>query len=98
MKYYTVTADYKPVEGGNSHAILIMKGSNEGSVLEVFQNFFGSNAVQKANIKEDIHIETGFNDLLTDQAKKTLVKIKSKSSSAPSEFSYMNKTYVNYAD
>lgn len=98
MKYYTVTADYKPTEGGNSHAILIMRGSSEGSVLEVFQNFFGFNAAQKADIREDIHIENGFNDLLTDQAKKTLVKIKSKSPSAPSEFSYMNKTYVNYVD
>lgn len=98
MKYYTVTSDYKPTDGGNSHAILIMQGSSEGSVLETFQNFFGFNAAQKASIKEDIHIENGFNDLLTDQAKKVLVKIKSKSPTAPTEFSYINRISTNFVD
>ena len=98
MKYYTVTSDYNPVDGGNSHALLIMKATSKTMALNYFQSLYGFTASNKANVLEDIHIENGFNDLLTEQAKKILVKIKSKNPSAPADFTYTNRTHTKYLD
>jgi len=96
--YYTVTSDYMPLEGGNTHAIVIAKASSETVALEYFQSIYGFQAAMSAKPREGIHIDNGFNELLTDEARKIIVKIKSKSPTAPTDFSYSNKIHVNYKE
>lgn len=94
--YYTITSDYSPINGGNSHAIMITKTSSESAALAHFQTLYGFNATQKAKIIKGIHVENGYNDLLTEVAKKTIVKIISGSKNSPSDFFYQNRTHFKY--
>ena len=64
--------------------------------LSRFETLYGNGLANKSTVNEGIHIENGFNDLLTDQARRILVKIKSNSSTAPDDFVYTNQTYISY--
>lgn len=95
--YYTVTLDYTATGEGHTRAILIQYAFNENAAREHFGRIHDTYFAQCATVVKGIHIENGFQDLVTDYAKKVILKVKSKNPDAPPMFSYSNSIYVNYS-
>lgn len=75
--------------------ILDAKDSKEATAR--FLNSFGAKYYNQINLSEGIHIPEGFDRLLTDQAKKYILKVKGKAEDAPSPMMYQNMIHLEYA-
>ena len=96
MCYYTITLDNCDSEG-HIRALMITDAKNKEEAGNRFLLTYGSKYTDKLNINEGILIDHGFNELLTDVAKKALVRIKT-NNNAPSDFLYSNQLCLKYSD
>jgi hypothetical protein len=94
--YYTVITDYFATGEGHHRMILIVFTRNDKAALYEFGKMFGVFYTYGAEVKEGIDVED-YQDLLTEHAKKVIIKIKSGDKNAPPMFGYSNSTYVNYS-
>lgn len=96
MCYYTVTMDRCSSVEGHTRAIMILDAKDTKEATAKFLNTFGSKYYNDVIVAEGIHIEQGFDRLLTDQAKKYILKVKNKAEDAPPLLSYQNMIHLNY--
>lgn len=95
--WFTVTLDYMATGEGHTRAIWIGRATSEEEAKERFGVAHGKYFAMGAEAKRGLHIENGYADLLTDYAKKVLVKIKAKDKNGPGGFYYTNMISVNYS-
>ena len=95
MCYYTITLDHH-AKSGHTRAIMITDAENETVAKGRFINTFGSEYTNSLDLVEGIHIKSGFDRLLTDQAKKYILKVKAKTDDAPPKMVYQNMIHLNY--
>ena len=96
MCYYTITLDHTNAKEGHKRAIMILDAKSENEATAKFLNTFGPQYYNNLTLTEGIHIPQGFDRLLTEQAKKYILKVKSKSEDAPPLMSYQNMIHLNY--
>ncbi len=96
MCYYTITLDCSNSQEGHKRAIMILDAKNKNEATAKFLNTFGPQYYNDLSLTEGIHIPTGFERLLTEQAKKYILKVKSKSEDAPHPMMYQNMIHLNY--
>lgn len=97
MCYYTITLDHTSNKEGHKRAIMILDAKDNIEATAKFLTTFGSQYSKEVNLSEGIHIPEGFDRLLTEQAKKYILKVKSKSEDAPPLMSYQNMIQLDYA-
>jgi hypothetical protein len=97
MCYYTVTLDHNSTKEGHKRAIMILDAKNRDDAAGRFLLTFGSAYCNELDITEGIHVPAGFDRLLTEQAKKYILKVKTKAEDAPPMLSYQNMIHLNYA-
>ena len=95
MCYYTVTLDHTSTEG-HKRAIMILDARDKTDATAKFLNTFGPQYYNDVTLSEGIHVPAGFDRLLTEQAKKYIMKVKTKAEDAPPLMSYQNMIYLNY--
>lgn len=98
MCYYTVTMDRASSQDGHTRAIMILDAKNETEATAKFLNTFGAKFYNDMHITKGIHIEQGFDRLLTEQAKKYILKVKNKAYDAPPILSYQNMIHLAYGE
>lgn len=96
MCYYTITLDQSD-KAGHVRALMITDAKSKEEAVGRFLHTFGSEHHKHIDTVEGIRIENGFNELLTDVAKKTLVKIKT-NNNPPSDFLYSNQMQIRYSE
>lgn len=96
MCYYTVTMDRSSGKDGHTRAIMILDAKDKKEAIHKFLNTFGAKYYNDINVIEGITIENGFDQLLTDQAKKYILKVKNKAEDAPPIMSYQNMIHLEY--
>jgi hypothetical protein len=96
MCYYTVTMDRVASGEGHTRAIMILDAKNKTDATAKFLNAFGPKFYNDVSVVEGIHIESGFDRLLTEQAKKYILKVKNKTADAPPLMSYQNMIHLEY--
>ena len=96
MCYYTITLDHTNAQEGHKRAIMILDAKSKKEATAKFLNTFGPQYYNELTLTEGIHIPQGFDRLLTEQAKKYILKVKSKSEDAPPLMSYQNMIHLNY--
>ena len=96
MCYYTITLDHHNSQEGHKRAIMILDAKSKNEAQAKFLNTFGPQYYNELSMEEGIHIPQGFDRLLTEQAKKYILKVKSKASDAPPFLSYQNMIHLNY--
>ena len=96
MCYYTVTLDHTSPKEGHKRAIMILDAKDDIEAGAMFLLSFGSDYGDEMNITEGIHVPAGFDRLLTEQAKKYIMKVKTKAEDAPPLMSYQNMIHLNY--
>lgn len=96
MCYYTVTLDHDVAGEGHKLAIMILDAKDKNEATAKFLNTFGPQHYNNLELTEGIHIPAGFDRLLTEQAKKYILKAKTKSEDAPPLMSYQNMIHVKY--
>lgn len=94
MCYYTVTMDRCSGKDGHTRAIMILDAKDKTDASAKFLNSFGPQYYNDITITEGIHIEQGFDRLLTEQARKYILKVKNKSEDAPPLLSYQNMIHL----
>ncbi len=94
--YYTVVCEYYATGEGLHRMIMIDYCYDEKAALGKFTVRFGKFYQPGAEVRKGIEVE-GFQDLLTDFAKKQIVKIKAGDKNGPGAFVYENFTHVNYS-
>lgn len=94
--YYTVTTDYMATGEGHTRAMLIIFAKNEQEARKIFGLTFGAFFALSADVVKGIEIGE-YQDLVTEYAKKLILRVKSKSDDAPPMFSYSNSVHVNYS-
>lgn len=94
MCYYTLTLDHNDADG-HIRAIMIIDDKDETTARAHFLNAFGSQYVTFVNAIKGIHIPQGFDRLLTDHARKYIIKAKSGTENAPL-VSYQNMIRLNH--
>ena len=94
MCYYTVTMDRASGKDGHTRAIMILDAKDKTEATAKFLNTFGAKYYNDISIKEGIRIEDGFDRLLTDQAKKYILKVKNKTEDAPPVLLYQNMIHI----
>lgn len=94
MCYYTLTLDHNDTDG-HIRAIMIIDDKDETSARAHFLNTFGAQYVTFVNAIKGIHIPSGFDRLLTEQARKYIIKAKSGTENAPL-VSYQNMIRLNH--
>lgn len=97
MCYYTITLDHIASGEGHTRAIMIVDAKDKTDATARFLNTFGPKFYNEINLSEGIHIPQGFDRLLTEQARKYILKVKSKAEDAPPSMSYQNMITLNYA-
>lgn len=95
MCYYTLTLDHNDNDG-HIRAIMIVDEQNEATAVAKFINTFGSQYLVNVNATKGIHIPQGFDRLLTEHARKYIIKAKSGTNDAPL-VSYQNMIRLNHA-
>ena len=93
--YYTLTLDHNGSEG-HVRAIMILDEQSEDDAKVTFADTFGSQYIDAVNATQGIHIPAGFDRLLTEQARKYILKVKTKAEDAPPLMSYQNMIHLNY--
>jgi precorrin-6B methylase 1 len=83
MCYYTLTLDHVASDKGHTRAIMIIDAKSKTEATAKFLNAFGVQYYNDVVVTEGIHVENGFDRLLTEHVKKYILKAKSKSSDAP---------------
>ena len=96
MCYYTLTLDHNTPNEGRKRAIMILDAKDESEATAKFLNTFGSQYYDELALTKGIHIPQGFDRLLTDQARKYIMKVKTKADDAPPLVSYQNMIHINY--
>lgn len=94
--WYTVTLDYMATGEGHTRAIWIGRANGEQAAKDAFARHHGTYFALGAEVKRGLQIENGFADLLTEYAKKILLRLKSNNPDAPGGFAYANIISVNY--
>lgn len=95
MCYYTLTLDHAASGEGHTRAIMIVDAKNKTDATAKFLNTFGAKYYNDVVITEGIHVENGFDRLLTEHARKYILKAKSGSENAPL-VSYQNMIRLNH--
>jgi hypothetical protein len=95
MCYYTVTLDHVASEG-HKRAIMILDAKDKTEATAKFLNTFGPQYYNDLNLVEGIHVPEGFDRLLTEHAKKYILKAKTKADDAPPLMSYQNMIHLKY--
>ena len=83
MCYYTLTLDHVASDEGHTRAIMIIDAKSKTEATAKFLNTFGAKYYNDVVVTEGIHVENGFDRLLTEHVKKYILKAKSKSPDAP---------------
>lgn len=96
MCYYTITLDHTSSKEGHKRAIMILDAKDRVEAEMRFSNSFGSHLSKDVKVNEGIHVPEGFDRLLTEQAKKYIMKVKTKADDAPPLMSYQNMIHLNY--
>lgn len=96
MCYYTVTVDRSSGKDGHTRAIMILDAKDKREATAKFLNTFGPQYYNEITVTEGIHIDNGFDRLLTEQAKKYILKVKNKTEDAPPVLSYQNMIHLKY--
>ena len=96
MCYYTLTLDHNATGEGHTRAIMIVDAKDKTDATAKFLLTFGSKYHNNVQTIEGIHVPEGFDRLLTDQAKKYILKVKSKAEDAPPLMSYQNMINLSY--
>jgi len=96
MCYYTVTLDHHSNTEGHKRAIMILDAKDKQEAETEFLVAFGPMYYKDVNVMEGIHVPEGFDRLLTEQAKKYILKVKTKAEDAPPLMSYQNMIHLNY--
>lgn len=96
MCYYTVTMDRCSGNDGHTRAIMILDAKDEKDATYKFLNTFGAKYYNDINVVKGIKIENGFDRLLTEQARKYILKVKNKAEDAPPLMSYQNMIHLKY--
>ncbi len=96
MCYYTVTLDHNVPSEGHKRAIMILDAKDKTEATAKFLNTFGPQYYNEIDLVEGIHIPQGFDRLLTDQARKYILKVKTKAEDAPPLMSYQNMLHLTY--
>ena len=98
MCYYTLTMDRACGKDGHTTAIMIVDARDERDATSKFLNAFGAKFYNDLSVTKGIHIEQGFDQLLTDQAKKYILKVKSNAKDAPPNLFYQNMIHLAYKE
>lgn len=96
MCYYTITLDHNVPNEGHKRAIMILDAKDKTEATAKFLNTFGPQYYNDINLVDGIHIPEGFDRLLTEQARKYIMKVKTKAEDAPPLMSYQNMLYLTY--
>ena len=96
MCYFTITLDHDVPKEGHKRAIMILDAKSETEAAAKFLNAFGTQYHNDIELTQGIHIPRGFDRLLTDQARKYIMKVKTKAEDAPPLMSYQNMIHLNY--
>lgn len=96
MCYYTITVDRSSGTDGHTRAIMILDAKDKREATAKFLNTFGVQYYNDIAVTEGIHIDNGFDRLLTEQAKKYILKVKNKTEDAPPVLSYQNMIHLKY--
>lgn len=96
MCYYTITLDHSVPSKGHKRAIMILDAKDKKEATANFLNTFGPQYYNDIILTEGIHIPEGFERLLTEQARKYILKVKTKAEDAPPLMSYQNMIHLNY--
>jgi len=96
MCYYTITLDHTATDEGHTRAIMITDAKDKITATAKFCNMYGPKYYNELSISEGIHVENGFERLLTEQARKYILKAKTNQDDVKS-FSYHNMIQLNYA-
>ena len=75
---------------------MILDAKDKTEATAKFLNTFGPQYYNELNLTQGIHIPEGFDRLLTDQARKYIMKVKTKAEDAPPLMSYQNMIHLNY--
>ena len=82
---------------GHTRAIMIVDAKDKTEATARFLNSFGPKFYNEIELVEGIHVPVGFDRLLTEQARKYILKVKSKAEDAPPSMAYQNMITLNYA-
>lgn len=96
MCYYTITMERASGKDGHTRAIMILDAKDEKEAARKFLNTFGAKYYNDINVTKGIHIENGFDRLLTEHARKYILKVKNKTEDAPPVLSYQNMIHLGY--
>ena len=96
MCYYTITLDHDVPKEGHKRAIMILDAKDKTEATAKFLNAFGTQYHDNISLTQGIHIPQGFDRLLTEQARKYIMKVKTKAEDAPPLMSYQNMIHLNY--
>lgn len=96
MCYFTVTLDHNVPNEGHKRAIMIIDAKNEKEATAKFLNTFGPQYYNNITLEKGIHIPQGFDRLLTEQARKYILKAKTNADDAPPLVSYQNMIHLSY--
>ena len=96
MCYYTVTLDHNVPNEGHKRAIMILDAKDKTEATAKFLNTFGPQYYNEIELVEGIHIPEGFDRLLTEHARKYIMKVKTKAEDAPALMSYQNMINLTY--
>lgn len=96
MCYYTITLDKNVPSEGHKRAIMILDAKDKNEATAKFLNTFGPQYYNEIELVEGIHVPAGFDRLLTDHARKYIMKVKTGAEDAPSLMSYQNMINLTY--
>jgi hypothetical protein len=97
MCYYTITLDKASSSSGHTKAIMILDAKDKTEATAKFLNSFGAMYYNDIDVIEGILIPEGFDCLMTEQAKKYILKCKSDKKGSTPLVSYQNMIRLNYA-
>ena len=96
MCYYTITVDQSNSEG-HVRALMITDAIDKKEATAKFLNTFGPQYYNQLDIVEGIHVNNGFERLLTDHVKKYILKAKTKSNDDHPLIQYQNMIKLGFA-
>ena len=94
MCYYTLTMDKNVSSEGHTRAIMITDAKDKREATAKFLNTFHPQYYNDVDLVEGIHVPQGFDRLLTEQARKYILKAKS-GNGVPFKI-YQNMIQVDY--
>ena len=96
--WYVATIDYLATGEGHTRAIWIGRAKDEEEVKDIVGVAFGRWLASGAEITQGLTVSPYYLDLLTEYAKKMLLRLSSgKPEDRPGAFTYTNMVFVNYS-